>query len=384
MGNLVSLGARSWLPRGVTEEDLRQNPKLDRILGCLYGQALGDAVGLSTEFLTKELVEVVHGTNPIPFPDFARTNHSNKWKPGDWTDDTDQMILVLQAILESPTAAIDYRNFAQKLPHWANHGFPELGDTVGSGIGFTVGSVIFDKDFLADPHATAEKIWTAHRCNLAANGAVMRTSIIGCWQFMDLDTVIENAVAVCKVTHADSRCIASCVLISTLIALFIQRSNIPAEGSPVDEPACDSAHEQQLRHLEEAYCFAESRLEPQYLDEFRKLKSASLEDLQLGASKSIGYTFKATGAALWALQANVTFEDAIMQITREAGDADTNCAVAGAALGAYLGYTKLPRNWLSALKHKSWLDKFVSRFIERQKDKIFDGEKATSSSHSST
>jgi len=31
----------------------------DRFIGCLYGQAIGDALGLGTEFLTKEDVKNV-------------------------------------------------------------------------------------------------------------------------------------------------------------------------------------------------------------------------------------------------------------------------------------------------------------------------------------
>ena len=47
------------------------------------------------------------------------------------------------------------------------------------------------------------------------------------------------------------------------------------------------------------------------------------------------YTFKTLGAGFWALQQN-DFRKALTQITFEAGDADTNGAVAGALLGAKL------------------------------------------------
>lgn len=38
-----------------------------------------------------------------------------------------------------------------------------------------------------------------------------------------------------------------------------------------------------------------------------------------------------------------------------AGDADTNCAVAGPLLGALFGLEGLPSHWLKGLKHRDWL-----------------------------
>ncbi|KAH3705831.1 ADPribosylglycohydrolase superfamily protein [Pelomyxa schiedti] len=83
---------------------------------------------IATEFCTKEWVnDKFHGSQ-IPFPDFPRTAHSVRWTLGDWTDDTDQLILILQGILETG-GTVSETNFAMKLIHWIKQGFPELGDT---------------------------------------------------------------------------------------------------------------------------------------------------------------------------------------------------------------------------------------------------------------
>jgi ADP-ribosylglycohydrolase len=68
---------------------------LDRILGVIYGNALGDAIGLSTEFMSKEGA-LFNYDLPIDFNSFVDDRHRSKWIPGDWTDDTDQMILIMQ------------------------------------------------------------------------------------------------------------------------------------------------------------------------------------------------------------------------------------------------------------------------------------------------
>lgn len=62
--------------------------------------------------------------------------------------------------------------------------------------------------------------------------------------------------------------------------------------------------------------------------------------------------FSATGAPL---AAETVFEELMVDLTMEGGDADTNGAAAGALLGAYLGYAKLPSHWTLGLAHKEWL-----------------------------
>jgi hypothetical protein len=67
------------------------------------------------------------------------------------------------------------------------------------------------------------------------------------------------------------------------------------------------------------------------------------------------------GAGLCALRLAIrsssswSFESSITQLAMFGGDADTNCAFAGALLGAYGGYEKLPPTWRDGLRHGAWL-----------------------------
>ena len=114
---------------------------LDRLLGCAYGQALGDAYGLATEFEDRVQVRDNYPDKSkiIPFPDYVPTHHNRRWARGDWTDDTDQWILILETIMESDG---DVQVFAKKLKTWIQKGYPELGDHGGMGLGANVSQVI--------------------------------------------------------------------------------------------------------------------------------------------------------------------------------------------------------------------------------------------------
>ena len=114
---------------------------IDRLLGCAYGQALGDAYGLSTEFEERDDVNRTYPdpSKIIPFPDYVLTGHNRRWARGDWTDDTDQWILILVTLMFHDG---DEKVFAKKLKDWISYGYPELGDHGGMGLGANVSQVI--------------------------------------------------------------------------------------------------------------------------------------------------------------------------------------------------------------------------------------------------
>ncbi|KAF9283412.1 hypothetical protein BGZ68_005362 [Mortierella alpina] len=207
----------------------------DRILGCLYGNAVGDAYGLATEFMTKKAARERYGNGPIAFgtdrgyPVWLDT-HRSKWDRNDFTDDTDQMLLILQSLQQTGDGRLHAVNFAHRLKEWSIIGFPEM-QTPPRGIGYTVGSTLSHPEFRFNPHKASFDIWNSKGRNLAANGAVMRTSVLGVESFWDEPRVVENALAAAKVTHADPRAIFSALLAAVLISRLLRGGG----GSAVED-----------------------------------------------------------------------------------------------------------------------------------------------------
>ena len=50
-----------------------------------------------------------------------------RWVKGDWTDDTDQMLLILLGIIENKGKVLK-KDFAKRMKKWMEEGFAELGD----------------------------------------------------------------------------------------------------------------------------------------------------------------------------------------------------------------------------------------------------------------
>lgn len=326
----------------------------DRIRGVVWGAALGDSVGLATEFMTKEEAARTYSDIASLGPAVrCQDRHRSRWQLGDWTDDTDQLILVLDAIVAGG-GVFDQQIFARSLLDWREHGFPELGDTSGMGIGQTVNGVLEHPAYSAAPDVAAEIIWRQGGKSMAANGAVMRCAASGLAYFWDDETVAYNAAAGAAVTHADPRCIASCVAVCSVIARALLGVDLSTTDRRRDEAL--------LAYSAAARCLGGGNLDE--LCHHVDIPVDGLEGLRLGTG-GIGYTLKSLGAGCWAFLHAESFREAIQKIVMEAGDADSNAVVAGAMLGARFGYAALPKSWIEdvPVRQRRWMDEKVAKLL---------------------
>eukprot|EP01114_Cavostelium_apophysatum_P016108 TRINITY_DN4529_c0_g1_i1.p1 TRINITY_DN4529_c0_g1~~TRINITY_DN4529_c0_g1_i1.p1 ORF type:complete len:467 (-),score=84.35 TRINITY_DN4529_c0_g1_i1:18-1418(-) len=340
-----------------TASKLSKKEIVNRIKGTIYGNCIGDAIGLATEFMSKEQASAIYKGQDLQYSMFRRDMHRRRWEVGDWTDDSDQMILILDGLFGN-AGQVSPVDFAKRLKYWMRNGFPELGDLAGMGIGQTVHAVVNHPRFFDDPHQCAWQVWDKSKRVVAANGAVMRTSILGVVNFDDLEKVVNNTKAISLTTHADPRCSASCVAVTTAIALMLQKGTTKEDGTSAINDI-----------VQQAVALAKKELDPKATDEkgFEEFErhafAKSLQELQLDDKEKIGYTYKCFGSAFYCLRNEGDFRKLITELAYEGGDAATNAAVAGALLGCKVGYDALPKDWLEGLKHKAWLDKKVDRLI---------------------
>ena len=71
----------------------------------------------------------------------------------------------------------------------------------------------------------------------------MRTSVLGTMDFDDLNKVIKNTKRACRVTHADPRCVASCVAVTIAIALMLQGKHVLNNGEQDVDAIMDFAYQ---------------------------------------------------------------------------------------------------------------------------------------------
>ncbi|MFY8069922.1 MAG: ADP-ribosylglycohydrolase family protein [Flavobacterium sp.] len=308
--------------------------QFDIIKGVFYGQAIGDALGLGTEFLSKSEISRYYPNGLKNYSQIIQDKHRSRWEIGDWTADTDQFLCICNSIIIS--GKVDELAFAEELYKWFKD--------EPMGIGQTVHQVVSLPQFTLYPHKASELIWKISKKQNASNGAIMRTSILGTFEFWDESKVADNTEKIAKVTHWDSRCVGSCVVVTMLISKILSESKL--------------LNLDQLCHIADKY---DIRIKPFIENSY----SSSLEALQLDDTDTIGYTLKAMSAGLWAYFNAKSFEDGLLKIVNEGGDADTNAAVAGSILGAKFGYNSIHQKYINGLANKDVLDKKFNQYIER-------------------
>lgn len=301
----------------------------DKMLGCLYGQAIGDALGLGSEFMSENDVKKHYPNGLCRYDQIIQDEHRCRWAKGAWTDDTDMMLCIMTAFNGQD---FNCHTVAQNFNDWF-HGEP-------LGIGAHTFKVLCMADYLDQPEMCSKLWWDLSHQQSAANGALMRTSVVGLARH-DID---KQAEKICKLTHYDPRCVGSSVIVSSII------HNLVWYGKSITY--------QDIKELGNHY---DERI-AEWID--LAFNSTDISMLDLDETYSIGYTLRTLAAALWCYWHSCSFEDGLLSIVNEGGDADTNAAVACAILGAKFGYDNIPRYYIENLHNENEYRDKVSQFIK--------------------
>ena len=266
------------------------------------------------------------------------------------------------------------QDFAMRLNCWCEQGLLALSEP-RRGLGQTIATVATAPEYLDNPKAMGMKIWMTACADSkpASNGSLMRAYPLGVMaaSYDSEEEAYQLAVDISRTTHAEPRCsLACCTLIAVLRGIL--------RGEILNEADLDQTVTRVIEHIQANLKMLGSDFEKEnvqqwlHLDEFKEHVNlgASFESLKLDETWKIGYVYKCLGAGILTLRLAMrgpsradTFENLMLALTMEGGDADTNGAVAGALLGAWLGESKLPVAYTSKLHHYDWLHRKAIRFV---------------------
>jgi len=171
-----------------------ENNVLNRIKGTIYGQAIGDALGLGTEFMDDEEIAQKYPNGLRHYNEIYQDNHRRRWEIGDWTDDTDMMLCIADAVIDDK--GVNLAHIARNFKGWSE------GEPLG--IGINTYKVLSFGDYVDKPFDAAKLVWEMSKKQSAANGGLMRTSVVGLFP----KAVEQCAVDICRLTHYDPRCLS--------------------------------------------------------------------------------------------------------------------------------------------------------------------------------
>ena len=307
------------------------DPRFARAYGALAGLALGDALGMPTQAMSPAQIRAVYGRITGLVDGDASQPYAPGMPAGSVTDDTEQALLVASLLVRgrgssSGRVALDAGEFAHALLAWEDS-MIERGslDLLGPSTKAALERVRAGEDPLSVGGAGT------------TNGAAMRVTPIGIAISTEDPQAFADAVwSSCQVTHATRQGFQSAALVAAAVSMGI------------DTPR--SAASDMTALLWKAVSYVDSLPEHGAWTPEPDVVAATRRAMQLvanPASSSLECLVEQVGTSVasaqaipmaFALLARDPSPQALLDAANIGGDTDTIGAIAGAILGAALGF----------------------------------------------
>ncbi|MBE0597374.1 MAG: ADP-ribosyl-[dinitrogen reductase] hydrolase [Desulfuromonadales bacterium] len=273
--------------------DLDRSAVLSRARAAFLGLALGDALGATTEFMTPSEIRAQFKVH--------RQIVGGGWlhlKPGRVTDDTEMSLCVARAL--AAAEGWDLPAIADQFVAWMRGKPIDIGSTCRKGI----------RDYMLNG-----QLETPYNDGDAGNGALMRLLPTALFTLGDDPLLQRCAVEQAHLTHHHPLSDAACLCVGRMLHAALVGADRFALHAITRELTAQQP-------------------------KFR------FNDYQGHAG---GYVVETLQTVFHYLFSTADFEECLIGVVNQGGDADTTGAIAGALAGAFYGEAALPRRWLRKL-----------------------------------
>jgi ADP-ribosylglycohydrolase len=268
---------------------------IDRFKGAALGTFVGDAMGREVEGWSRGEIK-------------ARYGILSRIGQGIYSDDTEMMIGIMEALQEDPCfdPAIAARQFLANFHPLRNYGARIYG--------------IMDQLQQGIP-------WDQVGTDSWGNGGAMRIAPIGFFFYDDEELLQENALLCTRITHKHPQAQAGALAQAMAVGMATHRG---IEAEVIDRRAF---LEEQIGELDRSGDLA-----------------ARIEQIAFAFPRDVS-ALGAVPPALASFLLSNDFEETVVTAINGGGDSDTIGAMAGALAGAYYGYSLIPTTWLDPLEN---------------------------------
>ena len=289
----------------------------DRALGAFLGLAVGDAVGTTLEFCSRDAqprLQDMVGGGPFDLP------------PGAWTDDTAMALALADSLAASE--ALDCRDLMDRFARWWQDG-----DYSCTGHCFDIGNTT--RQALDRYRQTGDPLAGSTDPQSAGNGSLMRLAPVALRFWHDRPRLIAAADQ-SRTTHGAEEAVDACRVFAELLAEAIA-------GTPRADLLA-------RRTFEGAPAVA-------------RVMAGSWRGRPRDRIRSSGYVVHTLEAAIWSVARSGDFRNAVLLAANLADDADTVAAVTGQLAGALYGLSGIPDDWLERVAWKERLLEAAQRLL---------------------
>lgn len=311
-----------------------------QLLGCIIGTAVGDALGLPYENVSRQRAPRLLG---------APDRHRLVGRYGMFSDDTEHTCMVAQALIASNLNCEAFtQNLGRRLRWWCA--------SLPAGIGRATLRSCLKLWLGASPLSSG--VFSA------GNGPAMRSAIFGA-VFDDIDTMIPFVVASARITHSDPKAEYGAIAVALAALTARQNSAIDAEHYLAQLASIIGPAGQELSDVIRVV-----------VDSVTGGESTLAYTTNCGWESGVsGYTYHTVPTAIHAWLSHPSDYRAAVTVSIECGgDADTIAAIVGGIVGAGHGESSIPREWITPLRDwprsVGWMKRLTDQLYESANGRV--------------
>lgn len=321
----------------------------DKILGCLLGGAVGDAMGAATEVRTREQIRQLFGTYVRDFYTPPEDTFAHGCKRGQITDDFSIAYMNCMEIVDAG-GEISEEVAERALVKW--FAVPEFsrfaGPTTKAAVLKMRGEADSDKDMFTPAIDNGK----------GTNGAAMKAAPIALFSGGDIEKSIRHTITLCKVTHNNNVALSGACAVSAAAAAAMREKTSPEMiieaglvgavrgeelGRECGASICGPSIGKRIQKAVELGLLAENME-----------KAIEAIEAHIGSGLMAAEAVPAVFGLIAAAKGDLM--EAIYGGVNIGDDTDTVATMVGGIMGAYRGASCFPKGYLEIIRDNNQID----------------------------
>lgn len=304
---------------------------MSKFIDSIIGHAVGDAMGVPTEFCIREYLLM----NPVK--EMIESDKTGQ-PAGSWSDDTSMEIATIDSFIKNKE--FNYDDIMHKWEEWINEAkYTANNDTFD--VGRTCLRAIRNHSLGTEPL----------KCGIDGeqsngNGSLMRILPVALYSYyrkLDVNEIIKLTNELSSLTHKHDISKLGCYIYVRYIMFLLDGKNK------------NEAYEL-IRTLDY------STYDEYAISKYERILKNDISSYTIDNILSTGYVVDTLECALWILLNANSYKETIIATTNIGNDTDTIGAIAGSMAGIIYGYDSIPTSWIDKLMRKDYLIGLASDF----------------------
>jgi ADP-ribosylglycohydrolase len=309
---------------------------IEKIKGALFGLAVGDALGVPVEFMTRKELQ----SKPvITMVGYGVWNQP----PGTWSDDSSLSFCLAEALTED----YDLNKIAMNFVAWLKQGYWGAHNKVfdiGNATNAAIGRII---------KGTSPELAGGVMEQDNGNGSLMRIlPLLFYIRDMSVEDRYKKIKEISSLTHAHFRSVLACFIYMEMALLILKGYSLHESYVNMQTEVKDFCSQKGFNNSEVAL--------------FDRVLTGDIRNHEKSAIHSGGYVINTIEASLWCLLNSNKFSDAVLKAVNLGNDSDTTACVTGGLAGLYYGYNAIPQLWIEILARTDDIKDLCERLYKKQ------------------